>query len=158
MPSPAPPLPDRLKADLAALGSRIRQHRKALGVSAVATAEAAGISRVTLHRVERGEPSVAMGAYLGAIAALGLRLTLVDTRVRQREESQPLPPTVQLDDYPELRRLAWQLRGATELTPEEALDLYERNWRHVDQRAMTERERVLVRTLVSRLGGGRMLV
>lgn len=30
------------------------------------------MSRVTLHRIERGEPSVTMGAYLNALAVLGL--------------------------------------------------------------------------------------
>jgi transcriptional regulator with XRE-family HTH domain len=36
---------------------------KALKVSATTAAEAAGMSRMTLHRIERGEPSVTMGAY-----------------------------------------------------------------------------------------------
>lgn len=158
MPAVAPSLPNALAADLAALGARIRARRKALGVSAAATAEAAGMSRVTLHRIERGEPSVTMGAYLGVIAALGLGIGLVDPREKRREKGPPLPLVLRLDNYPQLQRLAWQLRGAAEVTPKEALELYERNWRHVDLEAMTERERELVRALVNQLGGGRMLV
>jgi hypothetical protein len=46
----------------------------------------------------------------------------------------------------------------TELTPQAALDLYERNWRHVDHQALGERERTLVQQLTRALGGGRLLV
>ena len=61
------------------LGGEIRAQRKALRVNATAAAEASGISRVTLHRVERGEPSVHMGAYVNLMLALGLNLA-VDSR------------------------------------------------------------------------------
>src|SRR4051812_46185245 len=95
MPAPTPPLGDATQAKLAALGERIRAHRKQLGVSATATAEAAGMSRVTLHRIERGEPSVTMGAYLGAIAAIGLELALVDPqeRLATKTNARALPST-----------------------------------------------------------------
>ncbi|MFG6415730.1 helix-turn-helix domain-containing protein [Roseateles sp. DC23W] len=43
------------------LGARIRAQRQRQRVSATHAAEAAGLSRVTLHRIERGEPSVTMG-------------------------------------------------------------------------------------------------
>jgi transcriptional regulator with XRE-family HTH domain len=59
-------------AKLKVLGEQIRVRRKALGVSATVAAEAAGMSRVTLHRIEKGEPAVTIGAYLNAIVALGL--------------------------------------------------------------------------------------
>lgn len=36
------------------------------------------MSRPTLYRIEHGEPSVTMGAYLAAIAAVGLELHLTD--------------------------------------------------------------------------------
>jgi len=39
----------------------LAEKRKALRVSATVAAEAAGMSRVTLHRIEKGEPSVTMG-------------------------------------------------------------------------------------------------
>lgn len=45
--------------------------RKALRITATSTAEAAGLSRVTLHRIERGEPAVTMGADLNRMAAPG---------------------------------------------------------------------------------------
>jgi hypothetical protein len=50
------------------------------------------------------------------------------------------------------------LKGAVELTPQQALDLYERNWRHVDKAQLTAHETSLIQALSARLGGGRLLV
>ena len=163
MPARAPPIAARVATTLAALGERIRLRRKALKVSAVDAAEAAGMSRVTLARIERGEPSVTMGAYLGAATAVGLELELVDPRERQRgagvgRSKAPLPARIRLADYPQLKKLAWQLHGVATLTPEDALGLYERNWRHVDTAALDPAERTLVTALAQHLGGGRLLV
>ena len=74
MPSPAPLTSEQCAAQLQALGAQIRAQRKALRLSATVTAEAAGLSRVTLHRIEKGEPSVTMGAWCNTMAALGLVL------------------------------------------------------------------------------------
>lgn len=163
MPALAPAVGNAPAAKLQVIGQRIRAHREALGVSATAAAEASGMSRVTLHRIERGEPSVAMAAYMNAVAALGLELDVVNPqdprayKVGQRETSS-LPPAVRLADHPQLQRLAWQLHGVSHVTPQEALALYERNWRHVDLSTMDPRERQLVDTLAMELAGGRLLV
>ncbi|HEY0817804.1 MAG TPA: helix-turn-helix domain-containing protein, partial [Rhizobacter sp.] len=74
MPARAPTPDLAAAARLGTLGLGIRARRKALGVSAQAAAAAAGMSRVTWHRIEGGEPSVTMGAYLNALGALGLEL------------------------------------------------------------------------------------
>ena len=74
MPAPSPFTTEEVVTRLGAIGACIRAQRKALHVSATTAAEAAGMSRVTLHRIERGEASVTMGAYLNATAALGLAL------------------------------------------------------------------------------------
>ena len=87
MPAKAPAVGDILAARLVALGKRIRAHRKLHKVSAVSAAEAAGMSRVTLHRIERGEPSVTMGAYMSATAALGLQLDMTDPQERRGRPS-----------------------------------------------------------------------
>lgn len=158
MPAAPTPLPEPLAKTLAAIGARIRRQRKALKVNAVAAAEAAGMSRVTLHRIERGEPSVTMGAYLSAAAALSLEFELHDPAERRQGMVPALPARIRLADYPELRRLAWQMGEDTELTPHAALDLYERNWRHMNHDALGEQERALVRQLAQVLGGGRLLV
>ena len=168
MPALAPSIGHAPAATLQAIGGRIRAHRKAMRVSATAAAEASGMSRVTLHRIERGEPSVAMAAYMNAVAALGLELAIIDPQDRRgsplkegesaRAPSSALPSTIKLADYPQLKRLAWQLHGAAEVTPQDALGLYERNWRHVDASAMDPRERALVDALAIELAGGRLLV
>lgn len=163
MPATAPPVGDAVAARLLAIGQVIRAHRKRLRVSAAAAAESAGMSRVTLHRIERGVPSVAVGAYMSVVAALGLEFQIVDAQDRRGGEfdqgqTHALPSTIRPADYPQLERLAWQHAAVTELTPKEALDLYERNWRHVDQSALDARERTLVNALARAMGGRRLLV
>jgi transcriptional regulator with XRE-family HTH domain len=151
--TPAPPE----EADaLAALGARLRAERERQRVSAQAAAETAGISRITLHRIERGEPTVSMGAWAAAAGAIGLQLDIANPRTLQ--QITKLPRTVRLRDYPELKKLAWQLHGVEELAPVEALQLYERNWRHVDQQALTDAERALIEALSQAIGGGKLLV
>jgi transcriptional regulator with XRE-family HTH domain len=160
MPAVAPATGEIVAAALATLGQRLRAERKRLGVSAVTAAEAAGMSRVTLHRIERGEPSVTMGAYANAAAALGLALGVAGPQPAAPSRTQPagVPQRILLVDHPQLARLAWQYQGATEVTPVEALNLYERNWRHIDQAALAPHERALIHGLVASLGGSRLLV
>jgi transcriptional regulator with XRE-family HTH domain len=137
---------------LIALGRKIRAQRKTLGVNATATAEAAGISRVTLHRLERGEPTVNMGAYASVMLALGLNLA-IGTRVDETHAGF-IPVRIHLDDYPQLKKLAWQIKADTDLTPIEALGIYERNWRHLDHLALSTSERQLIDALRWGLGKG----
>jgi transcriptional regulator with XRE-family HTH domain len=157
MPATSPPVAHADLDRLANLGERIRAARKRQRVSSVAAAEAAGISRVTLHRIERGEPTVAMGAWMAAAGALGLALDLLDANAAAAQPRK-LPKKVRLRDFPQLRKLAWQLHGVDELTPQQALDLYERNWRHVDTAALTPVEAALIDALSRQIGGGRLLV
>jgi len=146
-------------ANLEAIGRSIRAHRKSLRVSATAAAEAAGISRVTLHRIEKGEPSVTMGAWLNAIAALGLNVQVGppsrDAGESRNEREGWIPVRIRLSHYPQLARLAWHVHGTDELTPVEALGIYERNSRHLDFDAMEPRERHLIEALRLALGEGR---
>ena len=151
MPSTAPILPEQCAAQLQALGAHIRAQRKALRLSATVTAEAAGLSRVTLHRIEKGEPSVTMGAWCNALAALGMELQ-AHTGAQGQPAAAPnragwIPARVALADYPQLRALAWQVHGTDTLTPAEALGIYERNARHLDMEAMTTHERALLDAL-----------
>lgn len=155
MPAKAPPVPPVVVTQLEALGRRIRARRQQQKVTATDAAEAAGMSRVTLHRVEKGEPSVTMGAYLSALSALGLSLQVQEP---EAAHASALPAIVRLDDYPALKQLAWQLPGVTELSPAQALDLYERNWRHLDRNSLTPHERRLIQVLADELSGGRLLV
>ncbi len=152
MPAKAPPNPAVVVEQIAALGVQIRAQRKALRVSATALAEAAGMSRVSVHRIEQGEPSVTMGAYLNVLAALGMTFSATAAGDEPSENSPNdkagwLPARVRLADFPALKQLAWQVQGTDELTPREALGIYERNWRHVDEAALLPRERNLIDAL-----------
>lgn len=162
MPAKPPPLGDVLTARLQTLGEHIRAHRKQQNVSAAVAAEAAGLSRVTFHRIERGEPAVTMGAYLSAIDAVGLQVDLRDphepSKAGATKAASSLPGSVPLAAYPQLKRLAWQQHGVAELSPRDALSLYERNWRHIDPASLEPTERALLDQLVNQLGGGRLLV
>ncbi len=158
MPASSAALTPAAAEALASLGGKVRARRKQLRISAVAAAEAAGISRVTLFRIEKGEPSVTMGAWFAVFAALGLRLHVV-TPQDASTPPQPLPDRkgwiparVRLADYPVLRQLAWHVHGAPELSPREALDVYERNWRHMDPAELSDGERDLVDALRQALG------
>lgn len=157
MPAQAPIIANTVADKLIAMGKQIRAHRKVLRISATTTAEAAGMSRVTLHRIESGEPSVTMGAYLNAMAALGMNFDLIKPADLVADHTSAdckglIPARIRLADYPQLKKLAWQVHGTDELTPLEALSIYERNWRHVDLQAMEPGEQQLVDAL--RLGLG----
>lgn len=158
MPAKAQLLDAELQARLGAVGDGLRARRKALGVNVVAAAEAAGISRVTWYRLEKGEPAVTLGVYAKAAQVLGLQWPSVP------EDPQPVTPApeagdwipveIRVGDYPQLGRIAWQLKGRTHLGAREALGIYERNWRHVDQAAMSEQERALIDGLRKVFAGG----
>lgn len=160
MPAHAPPPSDQSTAQLQALGEQIRARRKALRVSSTAAAEAAGMSRVTLHRIEKGEPSVAGGAWANAMVALGMTLLARNTEDADVPSASPaelaewIPVRVRLADYPQLKALAWQVHGTDTLTPMEALGIYERNTRHLDTAAMSVAEKALLQALRTGLGGG----
>lgn len=157
MPAPAPLITKAVAEKLGALGRQIRAHRKALRVSATTAAQAAGMSRVTLHRIENGEPSVTMGAYLNAMVALGLDFDILAPPAADKNDDDRkdwIPARIRLADYPQLKQLAWQVHGTDALTPAEALGIYERNWRHLDAAAMEPRERHLVDALRLALGEG----
>lgn len=65
---------------------------------------------------------------------------------------------IKLADYPQLRLLAWHMPRAAEILPRDALNLYERNWRHIDKGSLTEDERMLINRLNLQFGDGRVLV
>lgn len=60
------------KAALKTLGENLRLARLRRNVTARLQAARANISLVTLAKIERGDPSVAMGNYLQVLLALGL--------------------------------------------------------------------------------------
>lgn len=61
---------------LEGLGGDIRLARLRRSLTAEQVAERAGISRLTLMRIEAGTPSVSIGAYLQVLVILGLEAGL----------------------------------------------------------------------------------
>jgi transcriptional regulator with XRE-family HTH domain len=154
MPAQAPEVVDPLaQRDLEALSSLVRTRRQSMKLAAQSVARAANMSRQTLNRIEHGEPSVTIGAYLNALRALGLELRVV-TAERLSTTSED---AVRIDDYQQLKRIAWHRQGEM-LTKREAFALYERNWRHIDQSTLDLSERNFIADLVKTYGKGVMLV
>ncbi len=155
MPAKSPNISRKATDKLVALGNRIRAQRKEMQITATTLAEAAGMSRVTLHRIENGEASVTMGAYLNATTALGLDFGIienVDSGLAPDDRNGLIPVRIHLADYPQLKKLAWQVQGVDALTPTEALSIYKRNWRHLDVNALEPHEQQLIDALQLGLG------
>lgn len=153
MPAAPPPLTPGAQTALSALGASLREQRRAHKISATSAAESAGMSRMTWHRIEKGEPSVTAGAYAAAVQALGLQLHLQHPGESADKASRKgwLPARIVLANYPELKTLAWQVHTDS-LTPREAWDIYERNARHLDTAEMSPAERDLIDALREAVG------
>jgi len=65
-------LPRSARSALLKLGEDIAVARKKRRISTVSMAERAFISRGTLYKVEKGDPSVSMGVYATVLSILGL--------------------------------------------------------------------------------------
>lgn len=61
---------------------------------------------------------------------------------------------VRLADYPQLRLIAWNRKDEDLIEGDEALALYERNWRYVDRHQLTVKEQQLIDQLVAEYGKG----
>jgi len=96
-------LPRLARLNLIKLGEDICIARKKRRISTVSMAERAFISRSTLFKIEHGDPTVSVGAYLTVLAILGLvegiggladrskdvvGLDIEETRLPQRIASQ----------------------------------------------------------------------
>lgn len=172
-------MPARSKVDvedaqlLLELGERLRLARKRRGLSAEKVAHAAGITRVTLHRLEVGEPAAtSLGTLTKVLGVLGmsgdLMLLARDDRMGHRlrdaqllaPKKPSLPRLISLKDLPQLRSAAaWHIRNPDAmLTPEEVFELYERNWRHLEPEKITGKEAKLLKQLTKTVGKGVLLV
>ena len=138
-------------SQLTDIGQLIRQHRKSFKITANAAAQTAGISRVTLHRIEKGEPTVSMGAYLNVTSALDLNLHLSAKESKGYEvngdDVGKLPVRLSFSDYPQLKELAWHVQGVDELSLVEAHSIYERNKRFLDVEKFSDSEQKLIELL-----------
>lgn len=74
----APPLPLPVKRALAKLGQDIRGARLRRRITTTTMAERVFITRMTLRKVERGDPGVSLGIYATVMFVLGLTPRLAD--------------------------------------------------------------------------------
>lgn len=65
---------------------------------------------------------------------------------------------LRINDYPQLRFIAWNRPGDQAISEEDAFALYERYWRFVDQRALEDHERALIEKLTNDVGHGHLRV
>jgi transcriptional regulator with XRE-family HTH domain len=96
MPRTTPIAFPALKRQLSALGERLRIARLRRRYTAAAVAARAGTTRPTLHRVEKGDPQVALGIYANVLQVLGLNADLdrlgADDELGRKLQDLDLPP------------------------------------------------------------------
>ena len=98
--SPSINLPIPVRKALKKVGKDIGDARKRRRITMALMAERAGISRVTLSKIEKGEPTVSMGAYATVLFTLGMvdhlqNLVDANTDIVGRElEEENLPKRV----------------------------------------------------------------
>jgi len=133
------------------IGASIRDQRLASKRSLTSVASAAGISRVTLYRIEKGVGSVTMGAIAAVLEVLELGLSIGVLPTSERVWIK----TVRVANFPMLNVLAGKQPGddsSNELTAKEALALYRSHWHELELSKMIGRERELVEGLFADVG------
>ncbi|WP_103063732.1 helix-turn-helix domain-containing protein [Actinomyces qiguomingii] len=68
----------RINRQMTAFGEHVRGWRMVLGLTAQQVSERADISRDTLRKIERGDPTVSFGAVAQVLRALGILDQVVD--------------------------------------------------------------------------------
>jgi len=96
------PLPILVRSGLIKLGRDIQNARKRRKITTSLMAERASITRVTLAKIEKGNPSVAIGLYATVLFVLGMKDALKDLvdfkkdEIGQMLEEENLPKRVRL--------------------------------------------------------------
>ncbi len=81
-----PPLPLPVKRALAKLGGDIRSARLRRRITAALMAQRAFITRMTLRKVEHGDPTVSLGIYATVLFILGLTPRLAELADARTDE------------------------------------------------------------------------
>jgi DNA-binding XRE family transcriptional regulator len=123
----------------------------ALSVRINSAARAAGISRMTVMRIEKGANLVCITFYIQLCKALGLNLEILQPlglpMLKTDKDVGGLniaKAHIRVRDYPQLRSLSWQLDHNILLTDKEVIGIYERNKRFLEIHEIDERERLLM--------------
>lgn len=109
MPKPPPPTPLAVRRALKTLGADVRTARRRRRLPLDIVAQRALTSRQTVGRIERGDPSVAMGTWATVLFVLGLHERLADVAAAAHDEvglaleSEQLPRRVRLPRRPRIR-------------------------------------------------------
>jgi transcriptional regulator with XRE-family HTH domain len=74
----SPPVPIPVSRALRKLGHDIRDARRRRRIPVAILAERASISRMTLNRIEKGDPRASIGGYAKVLFALGMAERLAD--------------------------------------------------------------------------------
>ncbi len=61
---------------------------------------------------------------------------------------------LKLNEFPQLRLIAWNRQNDETLEEKEAFALYERNWRFIDENSLEISEKNLIERLTKQFGGG----
>ena len=61
---------------------------------------------------------------------------------------------IKIDDFPQLKLIAWNRPDGSLVDESEAFALYERNWRFVDEASLDQKECDLIGRLVKTYGSG----
>ncbi len=99
-------LPIPLQRILRKLGADLRDARRRRHISTALMAERCSISRTTLHKIERGDPTVAFGNYAMALFVLGITERLAAIADVQHDtiglqlESERLPTRIRRAKLP----------------------------------------------------------
>jgi transcriptional regulator with XRE-family HTH domain len=99
---PISPVPIPVTRVLRKLGHDIRDARRRRRIPVAILAERASISRMTLNRIEKGDPRVSVGSYGTVLFALGMAERLADVAdprhdaVGRELEEEHLPERIRL--------------------------------------------------------------
>ena len=80
-------LPSRVRRSLAKLGKDIRDARRKRQLTVAMMVERVGVSKATYLKIEKGEPSVSMGAYAMTLFTLGFANALDEIADSRRDDA-----------------------------------------------------------------------
>lgn len=97
-------LPPKLRRSLAKLGADIRNARRKRGLTVAMMVERVGIAKTTYLKIEKGDPSVAMGTYAMTLFVLGLPEALAHVADSRSDETGLLLDAARLPQRVRVKR------------------------------------------------------